>query len=76
MDHKITIEIIIKNDFLKPEEQTIPKFNSLQINPEIIKSLLPKFLESLMKESPEEKPKEEVKKEEKVKPKKKKGVKK
>ena len=58
MEHKITIEILIKTDFSKSEDKTIPKFNALQINPDVIKSLLPKFMDGLINNLSEELPKE------------------
>ena len=46
MEHKITIEILIKTDFLKPEEKPTSKVHSLQINPDLIQSLMPQLMEA------------------------------
>jgi len=75
MKHKITIEIIIKTDFLKPKEQTTSKVHALHLNPTLIQSLMPKLMEGFVKNLAQEFPKEskEVPKE---KPKSKKVVKK
>jgi len=71
MEHKITIEILIKTDFLKPEEKQISKIKTLQIDPQIVQSLLPQLMEVFKKDLPQEVPKEKDKK-----PQSKKGVKK
>ena len=44
MEHKITIEILIKTDFLKPEEKPTSKVHALKINPEIVNSLMPQLM--------------------------------
>ena len=59
MEHKIIIEILIKTDFLKPEEKQTSKAHILQvINPEVIKSLLPKLMDDLIKGLPQKLPEE------------------
>ena len=62
MEHKITIEILIKTDFLKPEEKPTSKVHALKINPEIVNSLLPQLIEGFTKSLPKEEPKTKVKK--------------
>ncbi len=62
MEHKITIEILIKTDFLKPEEKPTSKVHALQINPEIVNSLIPQLIEVFKKDLPQEVPKEKDKK--------------
>ncbi len=52
MEHKITIEILIKTDFLKPEEKPTSKVHALQINPEIVNSLIPQLMEAFTKDLP------------------------
>ena len=44
MEHKITIEILIKTDFLKSEEKPTSKVHALQINP--FPNVFPKFLKA------------------------------
>jgi len=76
MEHKITIEIFIKTDFLKSEKEITPNIHTFKINPEIIDSLIPNlmgdFFKSLAKEFPKEKPKKNKPKVSKTKPKRKK----
>lgn len=54
MEHKIVIEILIKTD---KKEEEVSKVNSLQINPEMLKSVLPQLMEGLTKILPKEKSK-------------------
>ena len=62
MEHKITIEILIKTDFLKPEEKPTSKVHALKINPEIVNQLIPQLIEGFTKSLPKEEPKTKVKK--------------
>jgi len=50
MEHKITIEILIKTDFLKQEEPT-SKVHALKINPEIVNSLIPQLVKAFQPEN-------------------------
>ncbi len=61
MEHRINIEIIIKTDFSKQEEDKITtKVNTLKIDPEVIQSLLPQLMEVFKKDSPEKSKEKEV----------------
>ena len=51
MEHKITIEILIKTDFLKPEEKPTSKVHALQINPETVLSLMPQLIKAFQSEN-------------------------
>ncbi len=52
MEHRINIEIIIKTDFSKQEEDKITtKVNTLKIDPEVIQSFLPQLMEVFKKDS-------------------------
>ena len=64
MEHKITIEILIKTDFLKPEEKPTSKVHALQINPHILDSLMPQLMKAFQPENLQKKtkPKKVVKK--------------
>ena len=69
MEHKITIEIIIKTDFLKPKEET-PNVHAFKLDLDSINSLFPKLTEDFIKNLAKEFPKEDSKNESKSKPKK------
>ncbi len=57
MEHKITIEILIKTDFLKQEEKPTSKVHALHINPETVLSLMPKLIEAFQPENLQKKTK-------------------
>ena len=61
MEHKITIEILIKTDFSKQEEKQTSKVHALKINPEIVNSLIPQLMKVFQQENLPKKTKSKTK---------------
>ena len=62
MEHKITIEILLKSDLFNSKEKE-PTFKEFNVDPRIISDLMESLLKNLKPEVPKEKVKTKSKKE-------------